>query len=56
MTIDLKKFNEAQRKEIELWLQVWLDVSVYADTKFDHKEMSILRRGLLVWIDLTKTY
>ena len=53
-SIDLDKFDEYQRKQIELGLKSNIDVDIYATPEFDAYQMYEIRKGLESGIDVSK--
>lgn len=47
MKISKEFFDEEQMKEIKLGLEFGLDVSIYADPKFNHHQMDKIRLWLI---------
>ena len=51
--IEMDKFSELQQDQIRLGLEKGLDVSFYADPKYDYDQMSEIRRGLENGVDVS---
>ncbi|MDU5914501.1 MAG: hypothetical protein E6Z25_00295 [Negativicoccus succinicivorans] len=49
----LKGFNVRQVCEIFFGLEQGVDVSIYANTKYNHEQMCQLRRGLINGVDVS---